>query len=301
MNTMTREPLVSVVINCYNGEEYLSQALESVLSQTYSNWEVIFWDNQSTDKSAKIFKSYNDPRFVYCYAPKHTWLYEARNYAVERTKGEFIAFLDVDDLWLPEKLESQISLFGDVNIGLVAGDYYEHYEQLGTRQLFTIVVPSHNKIIESLLQGNFIGMFTIIVRASALKQLDQPFDASYHIIGDFDMLIRIFENWKLGWVHQPVGVYRIHGNNESLKRKKMQIDEEASWIVKMKNNAAVSGIKAFKLFSDMVLYKDAMYFLNQKKLTFALQKAYTISSYQLRIRCIIKCLYLSLTKKQLSN
>lgn len=294
---MTREPLVSVVINCYNGEEYLSQALESVLAQTYTNWEIIFWDNQSTDKSAEIFNSYTDPRFVYCYAPKHTWLYEARNYAVEKTQGEFIAFLDVDDLWLPDKLASQMPLFSDINIGLVAGDYYEHYEHSGTRQLFTIDVPSHNKIIESLLQGNYIGMFTIMVRASALKQLNPPFDASYHIIGDFDMLVRIFENWKLGWVDQSVGVYRIHGNNESLKRKKMQIDEEASWIVKMKNNKAVSGSKSFALFSDMVRYKDAMYFLNETKLELALKKAYTISSYQLRIRCMVKCLYLSLTKK----
>jgi len=81
---MKQEPLVSVVMNCYNGEKYLREAIESVLTQTCQNWEIIFWDNQSTDRSAEIFKSYADPRLKYFYAPKHTWLYEARNYAIEK-------------------------------------------------------------------------------------------------------------------------------------------------------------------------------------------------------------------------
>ena len=66
----TEEPLVSILMNCFNGEKFLREAVDSVLAQTYQNWEVIFWDNQSTDKSAEIFKSYSDPRLKYFYAPK---------------------------------------------------------------------------------------------------------------------------------------------------------------------------------------------------------------------------------------
>ena len=66
---MKNQPLVSVIMNCYNGEEYLSHAINSVLNQTYKNWEIIFWDNQSTDKSAEIFKAYNDKRLKYYSAP----------------------------------------------------------------------------------------------------------------------------------------------------------------------------------------------------------------------------------------
>ena len=74
------QPLVSIIMNCYNGETYLYvKVLKSVLSQTYENWELIFWDNRSVDKSAEIFKSYKDKRFKYYYAPQHTFLYEARN------------------------------------------------------------------------------------------------------------------------------------------------------------------------------------------------------------------------------
>ena len=80
---MTEQPLVSVIMNCFNGEKYLREAIDSVQAQTYENWELIFWDNQSTDVSAGIVKSFDDPRIYYFYAPKHTHLYEARNYAIE--------------------------------------------------------------------------------------------------------------------------------------------------------------------------------------------------------------------------
>ena len=79
------KPLVSIIMNCFNGERYLKEAINSVLEQQYNNWELIFWDNQSTDSSAQIFLSYNDDRFKYYYAPLHTPLYEARNYAVEKS------------------------------------------------------------------------------------------------------------------------------------------------------------------------------------------------------------------------
>ena len=72
---MSEEPLVSILMNCYNGEKFLREAIESVLAQTYLNWELIFWDNQSTDQSADIFNSYDDKRLKYFYASKHTLLY----------------------------------------------------------------------------------------------------------------------------------------------------------------------------------------------------------------------------------
>ena len=105
-----KESLVSIIMNCYNGEKYLREALESVLAQTYQNWELIFWDNQSTDDSADIFKSYSDDKLKYFYAPKHTLLYEAKNSAIQKASGEFYAFLDVDDWWIPEKLEKQLQI-----------------------------------------------------------------------------------------------------------------------------------------------------------------------------------------------
>ena len=75
-------------MNCFNGETYLHKCIESVLFQTYENWEIIFWDNKSKDKSAEIFKSYNDKRFKYFYAKEHTSLYKDRNLAIKESNGE---------------------------------------------------------------------------------------------------------------------------------------------------------------------------------------------------------------------
>ena len=106
-------------MNCYNGETFLHECIKSVLSQKYENWEIIFWDNQSEDKSAEIFKSYNDKRFKYFYANEHTTLYKARNLAIKKSKGNFIAFLDTDDLWDENKPELQMCYFNNLEVGVV--------------------------------------------------------------------------------------------------------------------------------------------------------------------------------------
>ena len=118
------KPLVSIIMNCYNGEKYLDESLKSIINQTYKNWELIFWDNLSTDNSKRIFEKYKDKRFKYFQAKKHTVLYKARNLAIKNTNGEFIAFLDTDDIWLKDKLSQQIKLFYNKNIGLVYGNYW---------------------------------------------------------------------------------------------------------------------------------------------------------------------------------
>ena len=73
-NNMNEQPLVSIIMNCYNGETYLQESINSVLTQTYKNWELVFWDNKSQDKSAEIFKEYEDKRLKYFYENKHTTL-----------------------------------------------------------------------------------------------------------------------------------------------------------------------------------------------------------------------------------
>ena len=110
---MTKEntsyPLVSIIMNCHNGQEFLEEAIKSVLSQKYQNWELIFWDNFSTDNSKKILQEFSDERIKYFKSNKFTNLYEARNLAIEKSKGEYIGFLDTDDLWATDKLQKQMN------------------------------------------------------------------------------------------------------------------------------------------------------------------------------------------------
>ena len=114
-----KNPLVSVIMNCFNWEKYLLKATDSVLKQKYQNWELIFWDNKSTDSSEKIFKSIKDKRFKYFLADKHTSLYKARNLAIEKANGIYLSFLDTDDYWLPDKIKEQIDLINKKNVGVV--------------------------------------------------------------------------------------------------------------------------------------------------------------------------------------
>ena len=176
-NILSEKPLVSVIINCFNGEKYLREALNSVITQTYENWEIIFWDNQSTDKSAEIFKSYKDSRLKYYYAPSHSnILYEARNYALKEANGDFIAFLDVDDWWLSNKLEKQIPLFDDTDVGLVYGNLWRFFEKKNKKKIYRKNILPTGMILDELLHDYVIGSPTYVIRKKSLENLEYYFE-----------------------------------------------------------------------------------------------------------------------------
>ena len=107
-------PSVSVIMNCHNGEKYLKESVRSVINQSYKNWELIFWDNVSTDNSKEIVESFIDKRIKYFCSKKFTNLYEARNLAIEKASCNYIAFLDTDDKWSADKLEKQINFLNNL-------------------------------------------------------------------------------------------------------------------------------------------------------------------------------------------
>lgn len=252
----TDNPLVSVIMNCFNGERYLNDAISSVLSQSYPNLEIIFWDNQSTDRSAEICKSYRDPRLKYYYASEHTPLYEARNYALHHATGVFVAFLDVDDWWLPSKIESQIELFSDDGVGFVCSDYL-----VSSRGRLWRAFDSRKpvgSVLNDLLKDYYVGLLTLMVRRSALLELSPPFDPNFHIIGDFDFVIRLATRWKMGLCQEPLAVNRIHGANESLKHRPTQVEEMDYWLAKNMSNPPVGTSVNFKFVMRRNLYLKAV-------------------------------------------
>ena len=198
-NFETDQPLVSVIMNCYNGEKYLHEAIDSVYAQTYKNWEIIFWDNQSSDQSAEIANSYNDDKLQYYYAPIHTLLYEARNYAIEKASGEFYAFLDVDDWWAPEKLEKQIPLFGDLEVGLVYGNYWLENEKRETSKVkYNNKLPT-GMVLNNLLENYVVGLVTIIVRRDSFYALEKQFNPRLKIENDEAAIAAIMNALNLSY------------------------------------------------------------------------------------------------------
>ena len=122
--------------NKYNSKLFqwrkiLEKSLSSIKNQTYQNYELIFLDNCSDDKSKEIFEKYKDPKFKYFKTDKKLKLYEARNLAISKSKGEYIAFLDVDDWWEPSKLFHQVKILNDnLDVDVVYSNYYVFNENL---------------------------------------------------------------------------------------------------------------------------------------------------------------------------
>ena len=118
-NKSKKLPLVSIIMTCFNGEEFLEKAIQSILNQTYSNWELIFFDNNSNDSSKKILEKFKDKRIKYYKNNKKTNLGEVRELSYNKCNGDFISFLDVDDTWVKNKLTEQVKVFLNPNIDLV--------------------------------------------------------------------------------------------------------------------------------------------------------------------------------------
>lgn len=259
------EPLVSVMMNCFNGEAFLREAIESVLAQTYTNWEVIFWDNQSSDRSAEIFKSYEDTRLKYFYAPRHTYLYEARGLAYPYVNGELLAFLDVDDRWMPDKLKTQVPLFQNPEVGFSCGNFIvENHKNGKSWNFFKREFPS-GRVLPELCKDYFIGLVTLIVRREAIQNFDPIFDPRYHIIGDYDLTFKLAMDWKLATINEPIAYYRLHEHNETSKRASMQVEELECWYHEALSNPKLSKISELKFVREKFNYIKGIHFLLNEK------------------------------------
>ena len=201
---------VSVIINCYNGEKYLREAIDSVYSQTYKNWQIIFFDNASTDNSKKIASSY-DSKVSYIWNEKLVSLYNARNMALSYCDGDAVAFLDSDDLWLPDKLEKQVSMFNEGNPFICGA--YQNISATGERY-GDIVNDCHSEqLTGSLITKNYISISSVLIDSEIFK--DDTFDPFYDLLGDFDLWVRISLKKQIVSVDSTIQLSRQHGTNLS--------------------------------------------------------------------------------------
>jgi len=213
-------PKVSVNIPCYNSAPFIKATLESVLNQTYKDFEIIVIDDGSTDDTEKIVKSIKDPRIKYLYKVNEG-LSKARNRAIDFSIGEYIAFLDHDDLWLPDKLEKQIKLFEDnKGLGLVFSDTYVlKNNKKENATYFKRCKPKKGYIFEELLFGrsNFIPLLTVMMRKNIFKEIGQ-FKEEYVIGEEYELFLRAAEKYEFDYVNKPLATYRIHSGNTSNKK-----------------------------------------------------------------------------------
>ena len=230
------EPLVSVLMNCRNGERYLRAAIDSVIVQTYQNWEIVFWDNRSTDGSAAICKSYADPRIRYFHSDEDSNLGGARAFALAQVRGELVAVLDVDDLWLPCKLELQVPCFDDPEVGVVISDTLFFTDDGKQRQLFRDGPPPQGRVFHELVAHYFVSLETAVLRKSAIDAAGVGFDSTYSHICDLDLITRLSFDWKLVCVEQVLAQWRVHAVSASWAEPDRFYREKLEFIRQMDAN-----------------------------------------------------------------
>lgn len=221
-------PCVSIILNVFNGAATLRDALQSVLEQTFTDWELIVWDDHSTDDSASIVASFDDFRIRYVLAPEQTSLGEARGLAVQEARCEWLAFLDQDDVWLPRKLEQQLASADSPNVGLIYGrtiafsadgrqrdhDYFHEFTPLPESDIFH----------ELLGRGCFIAMSSAMLRRSAVRETG-GIPKEIHVAPDYFLYLAISHKYQVRAIQDLVCRYRLHPESMTQMYRRESLEE----------------------------------------------------------------------------
>lgn len=213
-------PFFTVLMNAYNGADYIAAAIESVLAQTERDFELLIWDDCSTDETGDICRAFGDPRIRYIRADTRVEIGPARDHAIALATGEWIAFLDQDDLWLPEKLAQQRAKIeaGNERLGLV----YGRTVRFGKHGLEGEFDPWHRvgrqpegDIFRQLLRHpSFVALSSACVRTAALHALGGIPD-TVRYAPDYWIFVNIARGWRAACVQTLVCRYRVHGESMS--------------------------------------------------------------------------------------
>lgn len=202
---------VSVVITCYNYGKYLKGCLESVLSQTFTDLEIIVVNDGSTDNTDEVmekFKTNNNIRYV---KQPNSGQANAKNTGIKNASGNFIAFLDADDAWEEDKLTKQMPLFSNDAVGVVYS-HARYIDEQGQPLDFKLsgkyLLPRSGIVTNYLLFDNFVPFSSSIVRRVCLERCG-TFDESYKMGIDWDLWLRISIAYEFDFVDEPLLIYRL--------------------------------------------------------------------------------------------
>lgn len=215
---MTEKPLISCVLPTYNRAAKLTNAVQSVLSQTYSNFEILIVDDQSVDDTALVVRELmvKDARIQYLHNPVKG-ANNARNFGIDNAKGEYIAFLDDDDVWMETKLEKQVNA-----IQLLGPEYGVVYCTFARKKVNGTVLKQHpgrfsrvknGNILNRLLNRNFITTSTLLIKAEAFAKCGK-FNPKYKSFQDWELLTRIAVDYHFFYVREVL--VNVYESNDSI-------------------------------------------------------------------------------------
>lgn len=260
---------VSVIINCHNGEKYLKKCISSVVNQKYQNFEIIFYDNFSNDRSKEIISTFMDERIKYFYSSNKLPLYQARNKALEHVTGEIIAFLDVDDWWDKNYLNGRKNAFNNKKYDIFYNNVFMFYENKKKYVKYKNYHLPSGKIHNSLSKDYFIIISGLIVRKEVFSKIGK-FNPNFNIIGDFDFVMRASKVFSFHAFDLPLTFYRIHQNNYSKMNSEIFFKEFYQWYKNQKETNDQNFIENKNYYKEKLLSLEINFLLLNKKKSFYL-------------------------------
>jgi glycosyltransferase involved in cell wall biosynthesis len=259
-------PKVSIIINCHNGDKYLQEAINSIYAQTYQNWEIIFYDNVSTDRSADIARLC-DARLKYYRGENLVTLGAARKAAVLIATGEWIAFLDCDDRWYPNKLEVQLTKLEGTDYVLCYAGIREITEN---GQKLRDICPHHQSgnIVGSLLRQFDINMVTPMFRREIVFEYGLNFDENITASEEYNLFIRIAAKGKVLVQSVILGDYRVYpGSLTDRQISKWAFERHYTLNQVKRENPGIEQhfLDAFKEAESRGMYYEARYLASDNR------------------------------------
>ena len=219
---MENQPLVSVIMPCRNMERFIACTIESVQRQTYPQWELLIVDDASTDRTPEIVRNLckQDERIHFVVKTKHSGIADTRNQCIGMAKGRYLAFLDSDDLWHPEKLEQQLKFMTERNIGFSYSSY-DCIDEAGN-PLNKVVKTAGNLDHNAYMHNTIIGCSTVMIDKSIIGKVVVP---NFRTSEDTATWLNILKEGFLAYaIDQTLTSYRIRQHSASSNKLKASSD-----------------------------------------------------------------------------
>ncbi len=199
--------MISVVMPVYNGDKYLHEAIESILNQTYTDFEFIILNDGSADKTEEIILSYDDPRIVYVKNEENLQIAKTLNKGIALAQGKYIARMDADDISLPERFEKQIKIMEENPEVGVCGTWLKTFG--GKEEIWNMPVSNEEIMMNMLFESSLMHP-TVFIRKSVLLPFVQVYDQAFNKVEDYELWIRLSKKTRFKNIPEVLLNYRIN-------------------------------------------------------------------------------------------